>query len=101
MQTLFSSRRLLMQGGVSQTTDTEASNYLGVVLVDEASGKVVIQQEQHANTHSFMAITWDVDTSLKSRCGPSMQLARGHNSGNNRDNTQACCAICCMPMALR
>ena len=49
-----------LQGGVSPTKDASASTYLGIVLVDEASGKVVKQQEQHRNTHTFKSYTWNL-----------------------------------------
>ena len=50
-----------LQGGVSPTKNAAASTYLGIVLVDEAGGKVVKQQEQHANTHTFKAYTWNLN----------------------------------------
>jgi len=56
-----------MQGGKSPTKNSGAGNYLGLVLVDVATGKVMNQQEQHANTHTFKTITWNLKTSRKAK----------------------------------
>ena len=56
-----------LQGGKSPTKNSAADNYLGLVLVDVATGKVMNQQEQHANTHTFKTITWNLKTSRKAK----------------------------------